>query len=204
MISDVDLPDVETVAKSIVNRKVNNLATYQPYDVPNDQPAILNPFFTGSPYHISGLHHDKTGFPSEHPDVCQKLIERQFRKIDAHLDEIESFERYELDDADYLIICYGSVSLSAKTAIQRMRAEGMKVGMFRPITLWPSPSKRMYDLAKRFDPKNILVVEMNMGQYLREVERTMSNRPQFLGKANGRPISPPEIIEKIRSMHHGL
>ncbi len=204
MSADVEIPELVDVQKSIINRKTDRRTSYKPYDVPDDQPAVLNPFFTGSYYHITGLAHDSMGFPSEDPNVCEKLSRRLFRKVDAHLDEIELCEKYMVDDAEYLIICYGSVSLSAREAIRRMRKEGVKVGMFRPITLWPSPDKRMLGVTKKFDAENILVVELNLGQYLREVERSTQKRPPFLGKANGRAISPEEIIEKMRSMHHEL
>jgi 2-oxoglutarate ferredoxin oxidoreductase subunit alpha len=204
MARDVVLPDLADVQKTIVNRRINMSEDYRPYDVKDDEPAILNPFFTGRPYHLTGLTHDETGFPTENAVLCQKLIDRQFKKVEAHLDEIDLWEKYRLDDAEYLIVCYGSVSLSARETIIRLRNEGIKVGMFRPVTLWPSPETEMFELAKKFDPKKILVVEMNMGQYLREVERSMGNRPQFLSKVNGRAISPLEIMEKLREMRHGI
>lgn len=204
MERDVEIPDVEDVHASLVSRRRDTRDNYNPYDVADDEPAILNPFFTGHPYHVAGLAHDKTGFPTEDVVLCQKLIDRLFRKVEKHLNEIECVEKHQLSDADYLIVCYGSVALSAMDAISRLRKEGVKVGMFRPITLWPSPDKRLSDLSKRFDPENILVVELNKGQYLQEVQRAMRNRPQFLSKTNGRPIAPTEIVEKVRSMHHGL
>jgi 2-oxoglutarate ferredoxin oxidoreductase subunit alpha len=61
----------------------------------------------------------------------------------------------------------------------------------------------MFEIARDFPEENILVVEMNKGQYRGEVERAMRNRPQVLLHANGRPITPAEIETKIRSMHHG-
>jgi 2-oxoglutarate ferredoxin oxidoreductase subunit alpha len=71
--------------------------------------------------------------------------------------------------------------------------------MFRPITLWPSPSKRIKELCDKF--KKVLVAELNLGQYIEEIER-VSGRRDFttLFKANGRPIAPLEIIEKVKGM----
>ena len=63
-------------------------------------------------------------------------MKRLFKKVDAHLDEIELNEEYMLDDADIMIIAYGSVSLGVTEAINRLRKEGIKVGMFRPKTIW--------------------------------------------------------------------
>jgi len=192
------LPDLEEVKAGIVNRKefTGDPKDYLPYGADSDQPAVLNPFFKGYRYHITGLHHGPTGFPTEDEKLCQDLIERLFRKIEAHEDEIESYEEYMLDDADIMIFCYGSVALSAEEAIKRLREEGIKVGMFRPITLWPSPEKKMKELAEKFD--KILVPELNMGQYATEVERVMKKPFVKLNKANGRPISPAEIIAKIK------
>ncbi len=195
------LPSLEDVEASIVPRKVftGDIADYKPYQCEDDQPAVLNPMFEGYRYHYTGLHHDDMGHPTENEQVCDDLMRRLFRKVENYQDEIELNEEYMLDDADILLIAYGSMSLSAKEAIQRLRKEGIKVGMFRPITLWPSPDKRIKELTDKFE--KILVTELNLGQYLGEIERA-SGRRNFdtLLKANGRPISPLEIIEKVRGM----
>ena len=124
-------------------------------------------------------------------------IKRLFNKIRAHADEIVKFEEYKLDDAEICIIAYGSVSRSAKAAIDKLRSEGVKVGLFRPITLWPSPEKQLKEIGKKF--KKILVAELNLGQYLEEIQRvTLRDDFKTLLKANGRPLSPSEIIEKVK------
>lgn len=201
MSGKATLPDLEEVKNSIVPRRVfeGDPKEYRPYDVANDEPAILNPMFKGYRYHYTGLHHDGTGHPTEDADTCQNLMDRLFNKIDAHLDEVESYEEYMLDDADIMIIAYGSVALSAREAIKRLRAEGIKIGMFRPITLWPSPDKKIYEWCSKIE--KALVIELNMGQYIEEIERA-SGRRDFatLFKSNGRPIAPLEIIEKVKGL----
>ncbi len=183
----------------VINRKEfkGDKQSYLPYDVKNDEPAVLNPFFKGYKYHITGLHHGPTGFPTEDGKIVDYNINRLFNKVLKHQDEIDNFEEYKLDDAEICIIAYGSVSLSAKSAIDSLRKDGIKVGLFRPITLWPSPEKKLKEIGKKF--KNILVTELNMGQYLQEIQRCIL-RDDFktLLKANGRPISPAEIIAKIQ------
>ncbi len=195
------LPDLEEVKANIKTRRVfdGDPKEYKPYEVPQDEPAILNPMFQGYRYHFTGLHHDANGHPTEDAKKCEDLIQRLFNKVEAHVDEIDSYEEYKLDDADIMIIAYGSVSLSVKEAINRLREEGIKVGMFRPITLWPSPEAKIEELCKKYD--KVLVTELNMGQYIQEIERA-SGRRDFhkLFKANGRPIAPLEIIEKIKGM----
>jgi len=195
------LPTVEEVKAGIVPRKKfeGDPADYRPYGVAQDEPAVLNPMFEGYRYHFTGLHHDAMGFPTEEIETCRKLIDRLFRKVDEHRDEIESNEEYMLDDAEILLIGYGSASLAIKEAVNVLREEGIKAGLFRPITIWPSPEDRMFELGQKFE--KVLVVELNQGQYLEEVQRCMGRRDiNKLTKTNGRPFSPADIIEKVKEL----
>ncbi|VEG82375.1 2-oxoglutarate-acceptor oxidoreductase subunit OorA [Wolinella succinogenes] len=72
------------------------------------------------------------------------------------------------------------------------------MGLFRPITLWPSPARELEELGKRFE--KVLVAELNMGQYKEEIERSMKKEVRFFGKANGRAISPAEIIQSVKEL----
>ncbi len=195
------IPTEEEVKKNIVPRKRFDgpAEEYKPYGVAQDEPAVLNPMFTGYRYHFTGLHHGPDGFPTEEIETCRKLIDRLFRKVDTYRDEIESNEEYMLNDADILLIGYGSASLAIKEAVNALRAEGIKAGMFRPITLWPSPEARLNELGKKFD--KVLSVELNQGQYLEEIQRSMGRLDiQKLTKTNGRPFSPADIIEKVKEV----
>jgi 2-oxoglutarate ferredoxin oxidoreductase subunit alpha len=195
------IPTAEEVEKGIVPRKKfeGDPADYRPYGVEQDEPAVLNPMFEGYRYHFTGLHHDAMGFPTEEIETCRKLIDRLFRKVDEHKEEIESNEEYMLDDADILLIGYGSASLAIKEAVNVLREQGIKAGLFRPITLWPSPESRMHELGQKFE--KVLVVELNQGQYLEEVQRSMGRLDiDKLTKTNGRPFSPADIIEKVKEL----
>ncbi|MDD2652588.1 MAG: 2-oxoglutarate synthase subunit alpha [Sulfurimonas sp.] len=195
------LPTEEEVAAGIVPRKVfeGPAEEYFPYQCEHDQPAVLNPMFKGYRYHFTGLHHDRRGFPTEEIETCRKLIQRLEDKVELHKDEIESNEEFFLDDAEIMIVAYGSVSLAAKEAIRHLRADGIKAGLFRPITLWPSPQDRMRELAARI-PK-VLCVELNIGQYRDEVQRATGRLDiNGLFKVNGRPISPYEIVNKVKEL----
>ena len=201
MHAKAEIPTAEAVKEGIVPRKTFDGAPedYLPYGVEQDQPAVLNPMFKGYRYHFTGLHHDASGFPTEEIETCRKLIDRLFRKVEEHQDEIELNEEYMLDDAEILLIGYGSASLAIKEAVDVLRAEGVKVGMFRPITLWPSPEKRLHELGQKFD--KILSVELNQGQYLEEIQRSMGRLDiAKLTKTNGRPFSPSDIIEKVKEL----
>ncbi|QKF82467.1 2-oxoglutarate synthase subunit alpha [Halarcobacter ebronensis] len=195
------LPDLQDVKDSIKPRKIfeGNPKEYEPYNVAKDEAAVLNPMFKGYRYHYTGLHHDFNGHPTEDATLCQNLIERLFNKVEAHLDEIESYEEYMLEDAEIMIIAYGSLALSVREAVNRLRTGGIKVGMFRPITLWPSPEAKIKELCDKF--KKVLVTELNMGQYIQEIERASGRRDfETLFRANGRPIAPLEIMEKVKGM----
>lgn len=200
------IPTQEAVEAAIIPRKQFTGAPeeYHPYGCEQDQPAVLNTMFTGYRYHFTGLHHDKNGFPTEEIETCRNLIERLENKVMMHTDELELNEEFMLDDmngeeGEVLIIAYGSVSLSAKETIRHLRAEGIKAGLFRPITLWPSPAvsiKKYTDMIK-----NVLCVELNIRQYTEEIERVSGRLDiQGLYKVNGRPISPNEIIHKVKEV----
>lgn len=195
------LPALEEVHAGIVPRKTfdGSNEDYQPYGVAQDEAAVLNPMFQGYRYHFTGLYHDAKGFPTEEIETCRKLIERLFRKVDEHLDEIELNEEFMMDDADICIVGYGSAALAIKEAVIRLREEGIKAGMFRPLTIWPSPERRMHEIGAQF--KNILSVELNMGQYLDEIQRSTGRLDiEKLTKVNGRPFSPLDIIQKVKEV----
>jgi 2-oxoglutarate ferredoxin oxidoreductase subunit alpha len=201
MHGKADIPTQEDVKAAIVPRKTFDGAPedYFPYDCEHDEPAILNPMFKGYRYHFTGLHHDKNGFPTEEIETCRKLIQRLEDKVELHKDELESYEEFMMDDAEIMIIAYGSVSLAAKEAIRHLRADGVKAGLFRPITLWPSPAEKMKEYADKI--QKVLCVELNIGQYRDEVQRATSRLDiDGLFKVNGRPISPYEIVNKVKEL----
>jgi len=201
MHGKADLPTKEDVAAGIVPRKTFDgpAEEYFPYQCEHDEPAVLNPMFKGYRYHFTGLHHDKNGFPTEEIETCRKLIQRLEDKVELHKDEIESYEEFEMEDAEIMIVAYGSVSLAAKEAIRHLRKAGIKAGLFRPITLWPSPAEKMKEYADKIE--KVLVVELNIGQYRDEVQRATSRLDiDGLFKVNGRAISPYEIVNKVKEL----
>ncbi len=198
------IPTLEEVKAGIKLRKkfTGDPKDYHPYECEDDQPAVLNPMFEGYRYHFTGLHHDKDGFPTEEINTCKALIERLDNKVEAHKKEIELNEEFmtdDLDENDVLIIAYGSVSLAVKEAIRDLRKDGIKAGLFRPITLWPSPEDKIKEYTDKI--KNVLVVELNIRQYTEEIERASGRRDlQGLYKVNGRAISPAEIVAKVKEV----
>jgi len=201
MHGKADIPSAEDVEAGIIPRKRfdGDPKDYFPYGVEHDEPAVLNPMFEGYRYHFTGLHHDKNGFPTEEIETCRKLIQRLEDKVALHEDEIESYEEFMMDDADIMIIAYGSVSLAAKEAIRHLRAEGIKAGLFRPITIWPSPAKKIKEYTDKIE--KVLVTELNIGQFHSEVQRAAARLDiEGLFKVNGRPLSPYEIVSKVKEL----
>jgi 2-oxoglutarate ferredoxin oxidoreductase subunit alpha len=116
------------------------------------------------------------------------------QKIDENVDDIIMFEERNVLDADTIMICYGGTTRSVRSAMDTARARGQKVGLFRPITIWPFPEKEIKKICK--DAKRVLVVEHNYGQLKLEVERCVAGacKVDFLGKVDGSVITPDEIL----------
>jgi 2-oxoglutarate ferredoxin oxidoreductase subunit alpha len=106
-----------------------------------------------------------------------------------------------MKDAEIAIIAFGTAGRVASSAIKTARQEGIKVGLFRPITLAPFPSKQLEEISKRV--KSILVVEMNTGQMLDDVNLAVNGRVpvEFYGRLGGVTPFPDEILEEIHRIN---
>lgn len=168
---------------------------------PDDVPP-MPAFGDGYRFHVTGLTHDDRGFPTNDPEKAEQLLGRIHRKIDAHLDEIIDFEEFMLEDAEVAIFAYGIVGRAAKEAALLAREQGIKAGVFRPITLWPFPSEQISALAERVP--DLVVAEMNMGQMLGEVERAAGRQTRISPhlRADGRPIAPNELLATLAEIQN--
>lgn len=185
----------------IIDRKepAPNQDNYQPFAVEEGSyvPEIAS-FGTGYRFHVTGLMHDETGFPSNSTENAEKLLDRLMNKIKMNEDDIIDYEEFMTEDAEIILLGYGGTARSVKSAVKILRQEGIKAGMFRPITIWPFPEKRVKELGEKIE--TILVAELNLGQYVLEVERVVKNscRLEFIGKANGEVLTPEEIVLKAK------
>ena len=173
---------------------------YIPYeDTPRGVPPMA-PFGSGYRYHVTGLVHDVRGFPTERPDEIVPFLNRLFRKINQHFFDIQKVEEYLAEDAELLVIAYGSVARSAKRAVTEARARGLKAGLVKLITLWPFPRPLLEPHLRRV--RAVLVPELNMGQIFREVQRINQGltRVEKLNRIDGGLITPEEILEKLRKI----
>jgi len=117
----------------------------------------------GFHYNIDSLTHDEMGYPSNDPGVEERMVKHLVEKIRNNAEKIVEFREYSVDDAEILIIAYGITARSSIQAIKVLREKGIKVGMLRPITLWPVPRKKIIELSERV--RTIYVPEINFGQY---------------------------------------
>lgn len=198
MREGVELPDPHTLIINQRKMSFHDGANKQCYFVPEGQyvPA-MKPFGQGERYNITGLAHDESGFPVNSSEIAGKLIGRLLDKVEKNADDICRVEELDMDDAETAIVCFGGTTRAVRDALNAARAAGKKVGMFRPITVWPFPEKQLR--ARLPQLRSILMVEHNHGQMLQEVLRTVSGAlpVDFLGRIDGTVISPEDILAKL-------
>jgi len=174
---------------------------YLPYDTSNGDVPPLADYFSGYRFHMTGLNHDRSGFPTTDPATCQRENERLMRKVDANLDDIIRFETTFTDDADIIVIAFGSSARAAAVAVADARDKGIKAGLFRPLTLWPFPEKEVREFAVRV--KGLVVPEANLGQLVFEIERLVEGKCPIsrVNKVGGVPIYPGEVLAQIEAIN---
>ena len=133
--------------------------------------------------------------------------EDYLEKHNIHLQELYSnvenseakAEQFQTEDAEYIIVSYGTSSRIARKAVKKLREDGIKVGLFRPITLWPYPMKELNTLAKKV--KKVLTVEMSAGQMLEDVKVAVNGAAEvdFHGRLGGAVPESEEIIKIVKS-----
>lgn len=203
MREKISIPDDKDI--EILNRKMPDCTPekYAPYRVSNDElvPPMAS-FGEGYRYHVTGLSHDETGFPTNDGIIAEDLNKRLLNKIEHNKDDIITYDEYLLEDAEMVIVSYGAAARSAVASIDLLREQGYKVGLFRPITIWPSPEKEFLKLSEKIN--KFVVVEMNAGQYSLEVERIIGNKDNVFsyGRLHGDVITPEEIVNFIEEVRN--
>jgi len=170
---------------------------YIPYEDTSRGVPPMGIFGDGYRYHVTGLIHDVRGFPTARTDEIEPFLNRLFRKISQNFHAIQLVEHHLTEDAEILVIAYGSVARSAKRAVIDARGRGIKAGLLQLITLWPFPRQHVEPLLSRV--RVALVPEMNMGQVSREVKRVNegATRVTTLNRIDGRMITPRQIYERL-------
>jgi 2-oxoglutarate ferredoxin oxidoreductase subunit alpha len=155
-------------------------------------------FGEGFHLHVDSNIHDEYGFPAtERNDIADILIRRLANKVKAYADELIVVEEEQLEDADVAIFAFGSVARAALEAVEMARAQGLKVGLLKVMTLWPFPEKHVEKWTRHV--KTWIVPEMNLGQMVREVQLVVQGRvPVYqLNRVDGLLIEPQQILSLI-------
>lgn len=170
----------------------------------NDRPPAIPDFGTGYRYHITGLFHDETGFPSTNPQMTQRETERLVNKVEVHRDEMSYVEYLYVDDAEVVVVSYGCTGRSARAAVKAARARGLKVGLLRLITIWPFQEQVITAVAEKCS--RFVVAELNLGDVANEIRRVTRNSVvvKQVNLHNGLLITPGQVMAGIEGvMRHG-
>lgn len=160
-------------------------------------PAMA-PFGSGYRWHVTGLVHDETGFPKGTGAATKSSQDRLREKLTDNLEDIVQVENYRMEDAEFAVIAFGGAARTAYEAVDMARAEGLKVGFVRPITIWPFAEKQIQETAAKV--KGILVHELNCGQYVLEVERAVAGKVpvSLYAKYDNESATPAQLLAEIK------
>jgi 2-oxoglutarate/2-oxoacid ferredoxin oxidoreductase subunit alpha len=171
---------------------------YHPYLPREDGRLPMSDFGGVHRYNVTGLFHDMWGFPSAEPRVIHGLLHHLVDKLENRTNLIARYKEYYLEDAEHLLISYGSAARSARHVVENRRLRGEKLGLLELQTLWPFPENIVRE--KCAGAKSVIVVEQNMGQIMREV-KLAADEPQKVFLANridGVFITPADIVNIFR------
>jgi len=172
---------------------------YLPFQAEGDQPPPMAPFGEGYRYHVTGLVHDETGFPcAGNHAAIEKLLLRLDKKITGHMETTTLYNEVLTDDADHLVIAFGASARSAAGAVKIARKEGIRAGLLQLQTLWPFPEKLIRE--KTWEKKSVLIPEMNLGQYAREIKKVVSDKTSVVTiyQVDGSLFHPNKIMAYFR------
>ena len=191
----------ETGEVEIVDRLRTSVAKdvdYHPYLPREDGRLPMSDFGGEHRYNVTGLFHDMWGFPSNNPSVVSGLLRHLVDKIENNVQAITRYKEHCMEDAEYILVSYGSSARSAIHLAESRRSKGEKIGVLELQSLWPFPSELVKE--KCANAKAVLVVEMNMGQVLTQVKAAVRNpdRVFLVNRIDGKLITPSDIKQLLR------
>jgi 2-oxoglutarate ferredoxin oxidoreductase subunit alpha len=171
---------------------------YHPYLPREDGRLPMSDFGGEHRYNVTGLIHDMWGFPSNNPKVAHGLLRHLVDKIQNNANTICRYKAYYMEDARTVLISYGASARSALHIVENRRARGERLGLLELQTIWPFPYTIVEEQCAR--ARNIVVVEMNMGQVTRAVKQAVSNpeRVVLANRIDGVFITPTDIKNILR------
>lgn len=170
---------------------------YEHYHVTASNVSPMACIGSGYRFHVTGLTHDVHGFPTRKETEVVGKMNRLKHKITRRLDELEDVRMHDVEENPVTIFAYGSVYRSALAAQAILKKRKKKVGVFRPVTLWPFPDRTVKE---KLDSKEVILVpEMNQGQLIHEVERMTKDSVRVvpLHRIDGYEITPEEIVNAV-------
>lgn len=200
----VTLPDLSTVR--VINRIKPTVPPqwYKHYDENQKYLSPIASFGEGYRFHVTGLTHDDHGFPTNKPNEAAKMMERLNKKIKHNIRDLVQIETQHIEDAKVAVFAAGIMGRASKEAVKMARAEGLKVGLLRPLTIWPFPDDAVTKMLKNVDA--VVVPELNEGQLFHELERLVRERKDGslhrLNRNDGTVITPSEILNKIKEVYN--
>lgn len=137
------------------------------------------------------------------PAELEETVVERFKVYEEIKKTLPMAENYLTEDADVVVVAYGATSRVVKSAVNEARAQGIKAGMVRPYTLWPFPVEKLREGCK--NAKNVLTVEMSMGQMVDDVKLALEcKKPvSFFGRTGGIIPTPKEVLEEIKKLSGG-
>ncbi len=145
--------------------------------------------------HFTGLTHDEKGYPDMSAEAHQRLVSRLVEKVHRNADQLIRTESHYMDDAQIVVISFGSTARSALRAVREAREKGIPAGFLRLISIWPFP----VNILRKIDQtaRAYVVPEMNLGQLITEVERHVRKPVIGVNHAGGEMMSPEPILAAI-------
>jgi 2-oxoglutarate ferredoxin oxidoreductase subunit alpha len=171
---------------------------YLPYDFGEDEIPEMVKAGDGYRIHVTGLTHDKRGYPVIDAECQDWMVRHLINKIQKNKRKIIEVEEINMEDADVVIVSYGISSRVAHRGMDLAREQGIKVGMLRLIVVWPFCDYLIRELAERV--KAFVTVELNFGQIALEVERCAGGKAgcYLVPHAGGAVHDPEDILEAIK------
>jgi len=167
------------------------------YEAPKELPIRSNAL-RGAKGRPSRIIKTFTSNPTELEEINWSL----FRRYGLIKKEEPAYETFMVEDAELIVVAFGIAARIAKGAIKTARIEGLKVGLLRPITLWPFPDERIQELAVKI--KHFLVFEMNMGQMVEDVKLALEGAGEvsFYGRPGGVIPTPSEVTRVVSRLYY--
>lgn len=185
----------------LINRKKPACAPaeYLPFKADADHVPPMSCFGDKHLLRINSSTHGEDGFTSQTAKASTATNMRLYHKIEDNVDDISAIKTYQVEDAEIILISFGISARSCRHAVKLARAQGLKVGLVQILGLWPFPADKMKKVIS--SSASLIVVEMNLGQLVLEVERVFRKNEVFrVNKCSGEDIYPQEIMSRIKEV----